>query len=114
LLKTYRLVKDTTFFRAIWQPKDFRFVGGSLAKGTYLIPENDSKLFNTGFGGVGRYALPIPLPCIHIFEYVVPASTIIEVGTVEPLFGQSGGGVEVRLFDKTRVTRITKATLTEW
>jgi len=55
---------------------------------------------------VGRYALPIPVPASFVFEYELPGTmvlqggasqpTVLQVGTVQPNFGQAGGGVEVK------------------
>jgi len=66
----------------------------------------DSRHADSGFGAVGRYALPIPLPASHVFQYELPQGTTIEVGTVGPNFGQSGGGVEIHLPNATSATRI--------
>src|SRR3990170_4770099 len=72
--------------------------------GTPIPTERDNA--DSGFGAVGRYALPIPLPASHVFQYELPQGTTIEVGTVGPNFGQSGGGVEIHLPNATSATRI--------
>lgn len=71
--------------------------GDSLLPGTYVTSKMDADVAKTGFGNVGRYALPNPLPAVHRFDIVVPGGTAGLVGTVAPAFGQSGGGVEIEL-----------------
>lgn len=96
LLGTLTLASNAKFYRFIMVPSDHRYSGGTIARDTYLTRELDCKMVNTGFGAVGRYALPIPVPASYVFEYLLPAGTVLNVGTVAPNFGQSGGGVEVR------------------
>jgi hypothetical protein len=69
--------------------------GGSLLPGTYATSKTDARLAATGYGAVGRYALPNPRAAIHRFDIVVPVGTSGLVGTVVPAFGQAGGGVEI-------------------
>lgn len=49
----------------------------------------------TGKDAVRRYALPNPDPAVY--RYYLEPPTIIDVrrGTVQPAFGQPGGGAEV-------------------
>jgi len=58
-------------------------------------------------GGVGAFPLIksgtlssptiMPLPSSNVFEYEIRKGAELRVGTVAPMFGQSGGGVEVQL-----------------
>jgi len=96
LLGSLTLSASTKFYRLIMTGADHRYSAGTLAKDTYLTTELDLQLVNTRFGAVSRYALPIPVPASNLFEYELPAGTVLNVGTVLPNFGQSGGGVEVK------------------
>lgn len=96
LLGTHTITTTESYFRFSWLSHDPRYSGGALSAGTYLTSANDQSFVNTGFGAVGRYALPIPVPAVFVFHYQLSAGTI-SVGTVAPAFGQAGGGVEVRL-----------------
>jgi hypothetical protein len=53
--------------------------------------------FPTGFAAVGRYALPNLVPACCRWQFSPPAGTIVDCGASVPLYGQAGGGVEVRL-----------------
>ena len=99
LIATYKLAANTLFYRYLRSTTDPRFDSrsGELSAGTYLTTKLDADYANSGFAAVGRFALPIPLPACQIFQYEFTIGTLIEIGTVEPLFGQSGGGVEIRL-----------------
>jgi hypothetical protein len=68
--------------------------GRSLRPGSYATSLTDAKV-STGYGNVGRYALPNLLPAIYAFDITVPNGTQGLIGTVSPAFGQSGGGVEI-------------------
>jgi hypothetical protein len=103
LLGTTTLQFPTNFYRFIGTSTDPRLQGNILKSGTYLSTRNDHGYANTGFGAVGRYALPIPVPACHLFIYQLPAGTVLKVGTVLPNFGQAGGGVEVQLTQHTTV-----------
>jgi hypothetical protein len=96
LLGTITLAAPTKFYRFIMAPIDHRFAAGTLAQDTYVTSELDRLLVNTGFGVVGRYALPIPVAASFVFEYDLPKGSVLQVGTVQPNFGQSGGGVELK------------------
>jgi hypothetical protein len=69
----------------------------SLRPGTYVTSVKDAQLAFTGYGNVGRYALPNLLPAVYRFDITVAPGTPGLVGTVAPAFGQSGGGVEIEL-----------------
>lgn len=101
------LLVNTVFLRYISTPTDHRFntATGELRAGTYLTSQLDRNHADTGFGSVGRYALPLPVPVTNVIEYTLPAGTVIDVGTVAPQFGQAGGGVEICLTANTVVTQ---------
>jgi hypothetical protein len=62
---------------------------------TYAVPSSELEFMPTGFSAVARCALPTPLPACWRWEIKPTAKTYFRVGAVVPLFGQSGGGVEV-------------------
>ena len=95
LLGTTTLAYDTRFIRFTSSSTDQRFINGNLLAGTYLTSVNDALLVNTGFGVVGRYALPLPVSAKYKHDYIFPKGTVLQVGTVAPNYGQAGGGVEV-------------------
>lgn len=68
---------------------------GSLPSGTYSTSYFDFTAVPNAFAAVGRYALPNPVPPVHLFEIRPPAGTPILVGTVRPFYRQAGGGTEV-------------------
>lgn len=106
LLGTDTLTQTTNFYRYLRSPVDFRHdkAKQELSADTYLTTDSDRAYTNTGFAAVGRYALPIPVPAIHVFMYQLPQGTTVRIGTVQPNFGQAGGGVEVQLVKDTRVS----------
>ncbi len=115
LIKSYQLPTHTIFKRYLRSNKDPRFtVQGELIAGTYLTSDLDAKHADSGFGAVGRYALPIPLPARYVIDYELPSGTSIEVGTVAPNFGQSGGGVEIRLQQNTLVKQLKITQLSDY
>lgn len=114
LIATDTLKVDTVFRRYISGLPDRRFVSGQLTAGTYLTSEVDSAHADSGFGAVGRYALPIPLPVKHVIQYELPVGTHIEVGTVAPNFGQAGGGVEIHLPNITNAVQVGTFTLPDY
>lgn len=91
------LKADTVLYRCLSSTKDHRYAGGQLRARTYLTTSLDQSYANSGFAVVGRYALPIPLPTSNVIKYELKKGTHINVGTVAPLFGQAGGGVEILL-----------------
>jgi hypothetical protein len=62
---------------------------------TFASPKLDADYVNSGLGAVARYALPQLLPARWRYELKPPAGTAIHYGASVPLYGQSGGGVEV-------------------
>jgi hypothetical protein len=97
LIASDTLKIDTIFYRFLSSSYDPRYVGGQLTAGTYLTTVLDKRYANSGFATVGRYALPIPLPASHVLKYRLLKGSLINVGTVAPMFGQAGGGVEIQL-----------------
>jgi hypothetical protein len=97
LLGSVILAQPRPFYRYVGSLVDPRFDGKNLAKDTYLTSYLDQHYANTGFGAVGRYALPLPVPASHVIQYILPAGASLLVGTATPSFGQAGGGVEVQL-----------------
>jgi Tuberculosis necrotizing toxin len=103
LIGSDTLKKDTVFYRFLSSSSDPRYATDALtgtnqlSAGTYLTTRRDQRYANTGFATVGRFALPIPRPASYVHRYELPAGTTIDVGTVAPMFGQAGGGVEVHL-----------------
>jgi len=62
---------------------------------TFASPELDSAFVNSGLCAVARYALPQLLPACWRYELRPPPGTGVHYGASVPLYGQSGGGVEV-------------------
>lgn len=107
LLANVTLKVPTIFYRYTRSAVDHKYLSQSneLDQKTYLTSDMDIEHANTGFAAVGRYALPIPLPCTYVHQYELPVDTKLQVGTVAPLFGQAGGGVEVFLQAKTKAIK---------
>lgn len=96
LLGQITISNNLRVFRFTLSQIDYRYNPiGTLMNKTYLTPVNERQFVNSGFGAVGRYALPLPLPASYIHDYTLPAGTKLLVGTVAPQFGQAGGGVEI-------------------
>ena len=64
---------------------------GFLAVGNVLHNAED-----TFRRAVARFALPNLMPACYRWELQPDSGTLIECGASVPLYGQSGGGVEVR------------------
>ncbi len=95
LVATHVTAGGEVFWRLCAVNPDPRLRGGTLTPGTYLTSDDDMKLVNTGFGAVGRYALPSPFPASHVARCTPAPGETFRVGTTRPNFGQAGGGVEV-------------------
>lgn len=100
--------------RYLGSAEDPRLSDSTLPEGTYLTTRLDLNDVHTGYAAVGRYALPLPVAASHIFEYELPAGTSVQVGAVPSCFGQVGGGVEVRLMERTSVTPRTRVLLLDF
>jgi len=114
LVKSYILSAKTSFYRYLSALPDARYTGRNLRAGTYLTSKIDRVHADTGFGAVGRYALPLPLPAIHVIEYELPAGIVIQAGTTAPSFGQAGGGVEICLTAVSAATAVATTTLADY
>ncbi len=68
---------------------------GMVAPGTFSAPLSEIPFMPTGFSAVARLALPGLLPACFRWELKPPPNTATRCGASVPLYGQSGGGVEV-------------------
>lgn len=66
-----------------------------VAADTYAAPASERPFTPTGLSAVARFALPSLLPAIYVWELTPPHGTRLDYGASVPLYGQSGGGVEV-------------------
>jgi len=114
LIARRTLTAPTVFLRYISSAKDRRFIGTNLLPQTYLTTPLEAGTATSGFAAVGRFSLPLPVPACTVIEYELPAGSVIDAGTVAPLFGQSGGGVEICLASSPSVTRIRSRTVPEY
>ncbi|MEP7365202.1 MAG: hypothetical protein ABI972_18265 [Acidobacteriota bacterium] len=73
----------------------------TIAKDTYAAPASEVNFAPTGFAAVARFALPNLLPACFRYELQPVSGTPIECGASVPLYGQSGGGVEVKFTRNT-------------
>lgn len=103
LLGTLKLKHAVKLHRFTSTKSDKRFYNSKLSKNTYLTSDADQHFVNTGFGAVGRFALPMPLPASYHHIYTLPAGTVLKVGTVAPNYGQAGGGVEVATTNDVKI-----------
>jgi len=69
--------------------------GNLVRPGTYAFPQSELLFVPTGFAAVGRYSLPNLLPGCFRWEIKPTKNCSISIGSSLPLFGLSGGGVEV-------------------
>lgn len=74
----------------------------TIATDTYAAPASELTFAPTGFAAVARFALPNLLPACFRWELQPIAGTKLECGASVPLYGQSGGGVEVRFTSLTQ------------
>jgi hypothetical protein len=70
-----------------------------IAKDTYGVPTSEVRFTPTGLSAVGRFALPLLLPACWRYELTPPLKTRLFYGASVPLYGQSGGAVEVMFPD---------------
>lgn len=73
----------------------------TIAQDTYAAPASEAPFAVTGFAAVARFALPNLMPACFRYELQPVAGTLIECGASVPLYGQSGGGVEVKFTNLT-------------
>jgi hypothetical protein len=62
---------------------------------TYAAPESEERFTPTGLSAVGRFALPSLSPACWRWKLTPVAPTSVYYGASVPLYGQSGGAVEV-------------------
>lgn len=88
---------DDVFYR--WEPwptsRRIDQKTGRVAAGTFTAPMSELQFMPTGFSAVARLALPGLLPACYRWELRPPSFTHTRCGACVPMFGQSGGGVEV-------------------
>ena len=80
---------------------------GSWTDATYATTEDDAKNVKTGSEAVKRYALPNKAPASHVWTGKPNKDTKIKRGTVQPAFGEPGGGVEVIFPEGTQPHTVT-------
>jgi hypothetical protein len=67
----------------------------SVVANTFAAPQSELFFNPTGFAAVARNALPNLFPACFRWEIQPTVKTAIYCGAIVPMFGQSGGGVEV-------------------
>lgn len=72
---------------------------GEIEQGTFASPESELSVLPTGFAAVARNALPSFFPAVFRYELEPVLGSPFLCGAVVPMFGQSGGGVEVMFSD---------------
>jgi hypothetical protein len=96
---------DDVFYRYEYYPASLRVfptvAGGWIKDGTYAAPSSEAQFVATGFGAVARFALPTLWPARWRWELQPVPNSRIKMGASVPLYGQSGGGVEVMFEHKT-------------
>jgi hypothetical protein len=85
----YRYESFPTSRRILQQPM-------TIAPGTYAAPASELPFMPTGLSAVARQALPSLIAARWRWELQPVPRTRIRFGASVPLYGQSGGGVEVR------------------
>jgi hypothetical protein len=98
-----KTLADTVIYRWEAYPTSRRIdlVAKTIAKDTYAAPASEVPFAPTGFAAVARFALPNLMPACYRYELQPDANTDIECGASVPLYGQSGGGVEVKFVKQT-------------
>ncbi|HYI26613.1 MAG TPA: hypothetical protein VD863_02075 [Bradyrhizobium sp.] len=89
---------DDVYYRYESFPKSRRIDPDTkeILPGTYAAPASELFFMPTGLSAVARQALPSLMPARWRWELQPVAGTRIRYGASVPLYGQSGGGVEVR------------------
>lgn len=98
-----KTLADTVIYRWEAYPTSRRIdlVAKTIAKDTYAAPASEVPFAPTGFAAVARFALPSLMPACYRYELQPDPNTDIECGASVPLYGQSGGGVEVKFVAQT-------------
>jgi hypothetical protein len=102
-------LNDTVIYRWEAFPTSLRIkrppvAGNTIEADTYAAPASEVPFAPTGFSAVGRFALPNLMPACYRWELQPDPGTSLECGASVPLYGQAGGGVEVR-FPKRSLNR---------
>jgi hypothetical protein len=75
---------------------DFRITDKrGLKPGTFGTTKEDAEHVHTGREAISRYALENKQSANKRFTITPPGNTPIQEGTVQPAYGEPGGGVEV-------------------
>jgi len=69
---------------------------GEVLPGTFAAPASEERVVHGGFAAVGRFALPSLHPAVWRRDIIPPANIPYMAGAVVPMFGQAGGGAEVK------------------
>jgi hypothetical protein len=88
---------DEVFYRWESWPTSRRIdpVANTVAPWTFVSPSSEVPFAPTGFSAVSRMALPSFFPAMFRHRINPVAGSTMLCGAVVPMFGQSGGGVEV-------------------
>jgi len=88
---------DDVFYRYESFPTSRRINQSTLqvAPGTFAAPQSELPFMPTGLSAVARCALPSVMPARWRWEIQPVPGTPMRFGASVPLYGQSGGGVEV-------------------
>lgn len=73
----------------------------TIAPDTFAAPKSEVKLTPSGFSAVARFALQSLFPARWRWELKPAAGVVLKCGASVPLYGQSGGGVEVMFVART-------------
>jgi hypothetical protein len=95
---------NDTFYRYEPFPTSRRInqAAKTIAANTFAAPESEMRLTPSGFSAVARFALPSLFPARWRWELKPDAGTKLQCGASVPLYGQSGGGVEVMFVASTK------------
>ena len=95
LILSTKTCEDERYWRLSGYANDRRINNlNEVVSGTYLTSDSELAHISSGFGAVGRYALPNPFPSVYAYSVIPKRGLDIKLGTVRPAFGQAGGGVE--------------------
>lgn len=84
------------YFRFEPLPISKRLTGISIAQDTFAVPLSELPFVPTGLSAVGRYALPCFFPASYRWTISPSGGAKISFGSSVPLYGQAGGGVEIK------------------
>ena len=92
---------NEVFYRCEHWPtsRSINVATGQVAANTFAFPASELSFVPTGFAAVGRYALPNLVPACRRYEIRPPTGTPVRCGASVPLYGQAGGGVEVKFLN---------------